>query len=98
MNITMKKYNSNYHRLTVYLNNWEHKDKFQTTYTYKNDLKSTPITSVQDAVAVVHTLHSLPSDTAADISKKIRKVVFNGVEIPIGASIGQHTKNGWIVK
>jgi hypothetical protein len=94
----MKNHNSNYHRLTVYLANLEHKKDFQTTYTYKNKLNETQITSVQDAINVVRTLHSLSTDTATDIIRKIRKVVFNGKEIPIFTTIGQHTNNGWIVK
>jgi hypothetical protein len=94
----MKKKNSNNQRLTVYVFNPEHKKDFQTTYTYKNKITTTPITSIQDAIAVARTLHSLPTDTDAQITKKIRKVVFNGKEIQIFHTVGDHTDNGWVVK
>ena len=94
----MKNHNSNYQRLTVQMVNLEHKKDFQTTYTYKNSNNSTPITSIQDAINVVRTLHSVATDNAADLARKIRKVVYNGREIPIFTAVGQHSPNGWIVK
>lgn len=94
----MKKVNPNYHRLTVQLNNLEHKKEFKTTYTYQNKPNSSPITSISEAISAVLTLHSDGLETAAELSRKIKKVVFNGVEIQQFHDANSHTDNGWIVK
>lgn len=84
--------NSNFQRLTVYLNNVESKKDFVTTHTYKE------IKSIGDAINVVYNMHSEPSDNAHDISRKIKKAVYCGQPITLFSKEIQQTKNGWIVK
>jgi hypothetical protein len=83
----------NYQRLTVHLVNFKKEKNFAATYTYKN------IPSLKDAITVVHTLHSEPTDVAADLARKIKKVVYSGNEIPVFHNADHsETDNGWIVK
>jgi hypothetical protein len=83
----------NYQRLTIQLVNLKKEKNFATTYTYKN------IQSLKDAITLVHTLHSDPTDNAADLARKIKKVVYNNIELQVFHN-AEHseTDNGWIVK
>jgi hypothetical protein len=84
--------NSNYQRLTVYLNNVESKKDFATTHTYNG------IQTENEAINVVYTMHSDASDNAHDISRKIKRVIYHGKNINLFSKENSQTKNGWIVK
>ena len=84
--------NSNFQRLTVYINNVESKKHFVTTHTY-NDIES-----IGEAINVVRNMHSEPSDNNHDVSRKIKKAVYNGTEISLFSKENSQTKNGWLVK
>lgn len=83
--------NTNFKRLTVYLNNPTKDKKFHTTFTYEG------IRDVSDAIDTVLSLHAEPSDTNQDIQKKIKKATYNGKPIAIFGD-KNFTNNGWIVK
>jgi hypothetical protein len=88
----MKKQNSNYNRLTVHLFNTERKKDFQTTHTYED------IKSESEAIRIIWELHSLPSDNAHDMSRKVIKAVYNSKPITAFKNEAVHTKNGWVLK
>lgn len=83
--------NRNFQRLTVHLNNLEHKKDFQTTYTYKD------IPNEQEARRVVRAMHLDASDSNQDMMRKIKKAVYNGKELLLHSD-PPHTSGGWIIK
>ena len=83
--------NNNFQRLVVYLNNLEAKKNFVTTHSYNE------IPTAKDAIRVVWTMHSNPSDNTHDMSRKIKKAVYNGK--PLLAFLDANpAKNEWIQK
>lgn len=83
--------NSNYQRLVVYLHNYERKKDFHTTHTFYH------VPSETEAIATIWTMFAAPTDNSHDLSRKIRKIVYQGRELQITTESAQ-TRNGWLVK
>jgi hypothetical protein len=84
--------NTSYQRLTVHLFNAEHKKDFVNTHTYYD------VEDEKEAIRVIWDMHSLPSDNAHDMSRKIIKATYQGKPLLAFKPEDEHTRNGWVVK